>query len=195
MGHGGSEVAPENLDDERDRAELRDRYYGLLQELRVVLPGVQVLVAFLLTVPFAQRFGELDDLDRGLYGAALLFTILSAIAFISPTALHRFGNRTARGQRLRVSIVMSRVGLLCLGRRARAGAPRRVPFSLRNRGHRVARRDHGCRDGHVLDHRAAPASRRRRRLSAPVSLIPSRRARPRPASIPASRADGGRSTT
>ena len=115
MGRNHSEQPPELLDDERDREELRNRYYGLLQELRVVLPGVQVLVAFLLTVPFAQRFGELDDLDRGLYGAALLFTILSAIAFISPTALHRFGNRTARGQRLRVSIVMSRVGLLCLG--------------------------------------------------------------------------------
>ena len=115
MGRDHSEQPPELLDDERDREELRNRYYGLLQELRVVLPGVQVLVAFLLTVPFAQRFGELDDLDRGLYGAALLFTILSAIAFISPTALHRFGSRTARGQRLRVSIVMSRVGLLCLG--------------------------------------------------------------------------------
>ena len=115
MGRGDSEVAPEDLDDERDRDELRDRYYGLLQELRVVLPGVQVLVAFLLTVPFAQGFGELDNLGRGLYGAALLFTILSAIAFISPTAMHRFGRRTARGQRLRVSIVMTRVGLLCLG--------------------------------------------------------------------------------
>jgi hypothetical protein len=115
MDREDSEVAPQDLDDERDRAELRNRYYGLLQELRVVLPGVQVLVAFLLTVPFAQRFGELDDLGRGFYGAALLFTILSAIAFISPTAMHRFGPRTARGQRLRVSIIMTRVGLLCLG--------------------------------------------------------------------------------
>ena len=115
MGRGDSEVAPQDLDDERDRDELRDRYYGLLQELRVVLPGVQVLVAFLLTAPFAQRFGDLDNLGRGLYGAALLFTILSAIAFISPTAMHRFGPRTARGQRLRVSIAMTRVGLLCLG--------------------------------------------------------------------------------
>ena len=115
MGRKDSEVAPQHLDDERDRAELRDRYYGLLQELRVVLPGVQVLVAFLLTVPFAQGFGALDNLGRGLYGAALLFTILSAIALISPTAMHRFGHRTARGQRLRVSIVMTRVGLLCLG--------------------------------------------------------------------------------
>ena len=48
-----------------DREELRTRYQMLLQELRVVLPGVQVLMAFLQTAPFAQRFGDLDDLGRG----------------------------------------------------------------------------------------------------------------------------------
>ena len=42
-------TARPRLDDEADRPELRRRYYGLLQELRVLLPGVQVLVAFLLT--------------------------------------------------------------------------------------------------------------------------------------------------
>ena len=45
----------------------------------------------------------------------MLFTILWVIVFITPTALHRFGSRTARGQRLRISIIMTRVGLLCLG--------------------------------------------------------------------------------
>jgi hypothetical protein len=58
------DVEPERLDSERNRGELRDRYYGLLQELRVVLPGVQVLVAFLLTAPFATRFGQVDDAGR-----------------------------------------------------------------------------------------------------------------------------------
>lgn len=52
------------LDNERDRVELRSRYYGLLQELRVVLPGVQVFLAFLLTVPFTQRFDDVDDRGR-----------------------------------------------------------------------------------------------------------------------------------
>jgi Family of unknown function (DUF6328) len=52
----GSDEDTEDLDDVADREELRQRYYGLLQELRVVLPGVQVLLAFLLTAPFAQRF-------------------------------------------------------------------------------------------------------------------------------------------
>jgi Family of unknown function (DUF6328) len=109
-----SEEPPEALHDERDRAELRDRYYGLIQELRIVLPGVQVLVAFLLTAPFASRFGDLDDFGRGLFGGALFFSMLSVAAFVSPTGMHRFGRRTARAARLQFSIVMTRIGLLCL---------------------------------------------------------------------------------
>jgi hypothetical protein len=109
-----SETPANQLDDERDREELRNRYYGLMQELRIVLPGVQVLVAFLLTVPFAQGFADIDDFGRGLFGAALVAAILSVVAFITPTALHRFGDRTARGERLQISIVTTRVGLLLL---------------------------------------------------------------------------------
>ena len=77
-----SETPANQLDDERDREELRNCYYGLMQELRIVLPGVQVLVAFLLTVPFAQGFAEIDDFSRGLFGAALVAAILSVVAFI-----------------------------------------------------------------------------------------------------------------
>ena len=109
-----SETPANQLDDERDREELRNRYYGLMQELRIVLPGVQVLVAFLLTVPFAQGFAEIDDFGRGLFGAALVAAILSVVAFITPTAMHRFGDRTARGERLQISIITTRVGLLLL---------------------------------------------------------------------------------
>ena len=109
-----SETPANQLDDERDREELRNRYYGLMQELRIVLPGVQVLVAFLLTVPFAQGFAEIDDFSRGLFGAALVAAILSVVAFITPTAMHRFGDRTARGERLQISIITTRVGLLLL---------------------------------------------------------------------------------
>lgn len=103
------------LDDERDRAELRDRYYGLLQELRVVVTGVQVLLAFLLTVPFAQRFAELDSSARAWFGVALASAMVSALLFLTPTALHRFGKRTARSYRLEVSIIVTRLGLLFLG--------------------------------------------------------------------------------
>ncbi|MGH8978048.1 MAG: DUF6328 family protein [Acidimicrobiia bacterium] len=110
-----SETPAHALDDEADRKELRDRYYGLMQELRIVLPGVQFLGAFLLTVPFAQRFSEVDDVGRVLFGLALASAILSAVAFITPTALHRFGERTARAERLALSILMMRAGLLLLG--------------------------------------------------------------------------------
>jgi hypothetical protein len=110
-----AEAGASSLDDEADRAELRDRYYGLLQELRVVVTGVQVLLAFLLTVPFAQRFAELNESEQGWFGAALVCATCSVIAFVTPTAMHRFGKRTARGERLALSIVMTRVGLFFLG--------------------------------------------------------------------------------
>jgi hypothetical protein len=109
------DVGPERLDSERNRVELRDRYYGLLQELRVVLPGVQVLVAFLLTAPFATRFGQVDDAGQALFGAALTLGVLAVIAFVTPTVLHRFGDRTARSMRLELSIVMVRIGIVLFG--------------------------------------------------------------------------------
>ena len=110
-----SDPDTEMLDSERDRGLLRDRYYGLLQELRVVLPGVQVLVAFLLTVPFAQRFARLDGFGKALFGIALTSWTLSVIAVVTPTVLHRFGDRTARRARLELSIAVTRLGLVLLG--------------------------------------------------------------------------------
>jgi len=103
------------LDDVADRQELRSRYYGLLQELRVVLPGVQVLLAFLLTVPFAQSFEDLDEWGRRAYEAALACSMLSVVFLLGPTFLHRFGERTARRDRLLWSIRLMVAGLALLG--------------------------------------------------------------------------------
>ncbi|MET0143745.1 MAG: DUF6328 family protein [Ilumatobacteraceae bacterium] len=103
------------LDDVTDREELRQRYYGLLQELRVVLPGVQVLLAFLLTAPFAQRFGEMDDVERRTFGIALTSSMFSVILLLSPTFLHRLGDRRARAARLQWSTRLMTVGLVMLG--------------------------------------------------------------------------------
>lgn len=105
------DTSAKELDDEEDREELRQRYYGLMQELRVVLPGVVVLVGFLLTVPFAPRFGELEPTETDVYGVALMASMLSVVAFVTPTAFHRIGDRRARGERLSMAIVMSRIGL------------------------------------------------------------------------------------
>ena len=58
----------------------------LLNELRVALPGVQVLFAFLLTVPFTQRFPELTELQRNAYFATFICAAFAPVFLIAPTA-------------------------------------------------------------------------------------------------------------
>jgi predicted membrane channel-forming protein YqfA (hemolysin III family) len=61
----------------------------LLQELRVALPGVQVLFAFLLTIPFAQRFTIISGAQKSAYFIAFLSTAAATALLIAPTAYHR----------------------------------------------------------------------------------------------------------
>src|SRR5438876_1846747 len=80
-------------------AERVDRNFNeLLGELRIALPGVQVLFAFLLTVPFAQGFAQLSGFERGIYFAVLLLTAISSAFLIAPTAYHRVLFRQGRKQ-------------------------------------------------------------------------------------------------
>jgi tellurite resistance protein TehA-like permease len=109
-----ADLPAQELDDHRDRDELRDRYYGLLQELRVVLPGVQVLMAFLLTAPFSSRFDDLDDLGVSLYLVALVSSTAATICCIAPTVYHRAGARTSRSSRLSWAIRLTRMGFVLL---------------------------------------------------------------------------------
>jgi hypothetical protein len=102
------------LDDVDDRDELRQRHYGLLQELRVILPGTQVLVAFLFTVPFNNRFTELDETGKDLYALALGAGALAIVALMAPTVFHRVGHRRSRSARLVWGIRMVRLGLAAL---------------------------------------------------------------------------------
>jgi Family of unknown function (DUF6328) len=73
--------------DEYERSERQ--MAELLQELRVALPGVQILFAFLLTVPFAQGFERVTNFQKDLFFATLLCTAISTACFIAPTATHR----------------------------------------------------------------------------------------------------------
>jgi membrane-associated HD superfamily phosphohydrolase len=67
-----------------------DRNLGeLLQELRVALPGVQVLFAFLLAVPFQQHFTEITPFEKKVYFVTLLCTAISAALLIAPSSYHR----------------------------------------------------------------------------------------------------------
>ena len=61
----------------------------LLNELRVVLPGVQVLFAFLLTVPFTGRFDTIDNLETATYLVAFFTTAITSILLMTPTTFHR----------------------------------------------------------------------------------------------------------
>jgi hypothetical protein len=77
------------LRDETDTERLDRNLVELLQEVRVVQTGVQVLFAFLLTVPFSNRFDEITSFQRGVYFAALVGAAAAVVLLIAPTAVHR----------------------------------------------------------------------------------------------------------
>jgi hypothetical protein len=110
----GSDRDADELHDIADREELRQRYYGLLQELRVILPGVQVLLAFMLTAPFAQGFDRLDETGRNTFGWAMVSALLSVFLLLTPTVFHRVSERTARAARLEWGIRVTVAGLALL---------------------------------------------------------------------------------
>jgi amino acid transporter len=101
---------PESKDDRRDRELIE-----LLNELRVALPGVQVLFAFLLAVPFASGFPKLDPLGRDVFFAAFIATALATVLLIAPSSYHRLRWRQHDKERmLVVSNALSIAGLACL---------------------------------------------------------------------------------
>lgn len=87
----------------------------LLNELRVALPGVQVLFAFLLAVPFSQRFGETTELQKDVFMVSLLCTTVGSVFLIAPTAYHRlrFRDRDKEAM-LRIANAFAIVGVFFL---------------------------------------------------------------------------------
>jgi len=87
----------------------------LLQELRVTLPGVQVLFAFLFTVPFSQRFGQLTTTQRTSYFIAFLTAAVSTALLLAPAAYHRIQWRQHDKERLlQMSTRLALAGLVFL---------------------------------------------------------------------------------
>lgn len=84
-----TERHPETGREESESERIDRNLQEMLGELRVALPGVQVLFAFLLVVPFNQRFGEVTDFQKTLYLVTLLCTTASTVCLIAPTAHHR----------------------------------------------------------------------------------------------------------
>ena len=99
--------------DGEDRSERVSReLIELLNELRVALPGVQVLFAFLLVVPFSNGFPKLDELDRDIYFVAFITTAVSTAFLIAPSSYHRLRFRAHdKEQLLQTSNVLTIIGL------------------------------------------------------------------------------------
>jgi amino acid transporter len=77
------------VSDADNQSRLDRELLELLNELRVVLPGVQVLFAFLLTVPFSTRFDEVTTAQRSMFFVAFVATALASVLLIAPSAHHR----------------------------------------------------------------------------------------------------------
>ncbi len=76
--------------DDRNEHEIRDRQMiELLNELRVALPGVQILFAFLLIVPFSNGYERITAFQKDVYYWTLIAAVLSTACLIAPTAAHR----------------------------------------------------------------------------------------------------------
>jgi amino acid transporter len=103
--------------DGESRGERLDReLMELLQELRVVLPGVQVLLAFLLTVPFQQRFAQLPGTLRNAFFVSIACATVATVLLIAPSAHHRLRWRARDKERiLRIGNQMAIWGTVALG--------------------------------------------------------------------------------
>ncbi len=112
----GRPTQPANSADssEADEEELRDRYREALEEYRTILPGVQVLLGFLLTVPFSQRFEQLDELGRGLFMLAIVSTAIAILLFLAPMAFHRGAPDADREHRVRLAVRATIAGMLAV---------------------------------------------------------------------------------
>ena len=75
--------------DESEEERLDRNLNELLQGLRVALPGIQVLFAFLLVVPFQQGWEDVSDFQKRIYYVTLLLTAAASVCLIAPTARHR----------------------------------------------------------------------------------------------------------
>jgi hypothetical protein len=91
------EDALRDHDGEEEKERLNRKLMELLNEVRVALPGIQVLFAFLLTLPFTSRFGEITTTQRNLFAGALGTSAAATVLLIATSAYHR--NRFRRLER------------------------------------------------------------------------------------------------
>jgi hypothetical protein len=100
---------------ESETQRLDRNWSDLLQELRVVQTGVQLLTGFLLTLPFQQRFSKLDSASRDAYLATVAAAVIATAALVAPVSIHRLlFRRHARASMVAISHRCALIGLLML---------------------------------------------------------------------------------
>lgn len=103
------------IDGETADARRNRQLTELLNELRVALPGVQMLFGFLLAVPFSQRFTHVTSNQQGLYYSAFVAAAGASVCFIAPTSFHRIvWQHGHKGLLLRISSALTIVGTVFL---------------------------------------------------------------------------------
>jgi Family of unknown function (DUF6328) len=107
---GGAGSGAQRHEDEKERVDRE--LIELLNELRVALPGVQVLFAFLLTVPFTQKFAQVTTAQRHVYFATLLCSAAASALLIAPSAYHRL--RFRQGDKKQMLITSNRLAIVGL---------------------------------------------------------------------------------
>ncbi|MFX0539822.1 DUF6328 family protein [Ornithinimicrobium sp. Y1847] len=107
----GEDTRDESVDERMDR-----NFVELLQELRVVQTGTQILAAFLLTLPFQARFSDLDDYTVGLFLTCVGLAFLTTILLVAPVSVHRvLFRRHRKAELVAISHTFARAGLMTLG--------------------------------------------------------------------------------
>lgn len=107
------QVPEQEKETQKERADRN--FVELLQGARVAVTGVQVLFAFLLTVPFSARFGHVTAFERNIYFVSLMLAALGVVLFIAPTAYHRLIFRMNDKEHLvQVTNGLAIAGLACL---------------------------------------------------------------------------------
>lgn len=110
-----ADVPPDAERNETPAEKLDRNWSELLQELRVTQTGIQILVGFLLTLPFQARFGELDPVLVGVFLTAVVFSTLATALMVAPVTAHRLlFRRHAKDLLVRSSDVMAKAGLAFL---------------------------------------------------------------------------------
>jgi hypothetical protein len=100
---------------EEEQERLNRQMTELLNELRVAMPGVQVLFGFLLTVPFQQRFRMVNDFQETIYLVSLVSAAIATAFLIAPSAYHRvMFERHEKPTIIHLGTVQFLVGLVAL---------------------------------------------------------------------------------